>query len=74
MSSRTADRRPVVGPSSPMSHRGAAAYPLSWLLALATVAAGLPTVVLPDLLRGPAAMTGRPAAPHWSWWLLRCRC
>jgi hypothetical protein len=41
-----------------MTRDRAAAVPLSWLLALVTVVAGVLTVALPDVLRGPAAMNG----------------
>jgi hypothetical protein len=41
-----------------MTHARAAAYPLSWALALVTIAGTVPTILLPDLLRGPAAMNG----------------
>jgi hypothetical protein len=58
MSTRTTGHDPSTEPTSPMTHQGAAAYPLSWLLAVVTVAAGLPTIVFSDLLRGPAVMNG----------------
>lgn len=38
--------------------RGAAALPLSWLLAVATAVACVPTAVDPGILRGPAVMNG----------------
>lgn len=46
---------PGVAPAVPAD---GAAYPLSWLLAVVTVAATIPTVLAPDLLRGPAVMNG----------------
>jgi hypothetical protein len=38
--------------------RGAAAVPLSWALAVATVAATVPTLLVDGLLHGPSAMAG----------------
>lgn len=46
------DLAPIIAPGR------AAAYPLSWLLAVVTVAATVPTILLPDLLYGPAVMNG----------------
>lgn len=54
----TAGPRPVIETGGVMARDHAAAYPLSWLLAVVTVAATVPTILLPDVLRGPAAMNG----------------
>lgn len=58
MSTSLAPSAPTARPPEPMTHEGAAAYPLSWLLAAVTVMAGVLTMVLPDVLRGPPAMNG----------------
>lgn len=58
MRAPTVDHVSSIGTAPPMSHQGAAAYPLSWLLALVAVAAAVPMLVFPDLLRGPEAMNG----------------
>jgi hypothetical protein len=51
---------PAVHPRPPnvFEASGAAAVPLSWLLAAAVAVAGIPTVVDPAVMRGPAAMVG----------------
>jgi hypothetical protein len=56
--STTTGNRPAVEHAEVMARDHAAAYPLSWLLAAVTVAGTLPTILLPDVLHGPAAMNG----------------
>lgn len=54
----TAAPRPDVNAGELVARSHAAAYPLSWLLVAVTVAATVPTILVPDLLYGPAAMNG----------------
>lgn len=54
----TAAPRPDVNAGELMARSRAAAYPLSWLLVVVTVAATVPTILIPDVLHGPAAMNG----------------